>query len=158
PSLRERPEDVAPLAQTFASAAGLGELPSAVIEQLEGREWPGNVRELQNAIHAYAALGVVPGEPRNKLDALRRNLVELIDTARPYVDQKDAIVDYLTELYLQRLMSRAAGNVSEAARLSGLSRGYLGRLLVKHGFQRAVLDETGELLAESLPARAKGTD
>jgi DNA-binding NtrC family response regulator len=107
------------------------------VVQLKARDWPGNVRELQNAIQAYAALGIVPGEPRDRMNALRQNFLELIDVQRPYADQKDGVVDFFTSVYLQELMARCSGNQSEAARVSGLSRGYLGRLLVKHGLARS---------------------
>jgi DNA-binding NtrC family response regulator len=46
PPLRDRPEDVAPLARRFAVAAGLQELPSQVMERLQAQPWRGNAREL----------------------------------------------------------------------------------------------------------------
>ena len=60
----------------------------------------------------------------------------LVDTDRPYADQKDDIVDRFTKAYLEALMAKTGGNQSAAARLSGLDRSWLCRLLVKHGLAR----------------------
>ena len=60
PPLRDRPEDIALLAQRFAQEVGLSELGADVSRELGRRRWPGNARELRNAIHAYAVLGSVP--------------------------------------------------------------------------------------------------
>jgi len=62
PPLRDRPDDVAPLAETFiaryADRFGLPglHLGPGVVEALARREWPGNVRELDNTIARLAAL------------------------------------------------------------------------------------------------------
>jgi transcriptional regulator with GAF, ATPase, and Fis domain len=56
PPLRERREDIGILAEVFLQEAGrrlgksLGQIPSEVIEALQGYSWPGNVRELENVI------------------------------------------------------------------------------------------------------------
>jgi two-component system response regulator AtoC len=61
PPLRERREDIAPLARHFAARLGarLGRaitLTPAALAWLEERPWPGNVRELENAIERAAVL------------------------------------------------------------------------------------------------------
>ena len=139
PPLRERIADIEDLAIQFASAAGLGALPSEVVARLRARRWPGNVRELRNVVQAYAALGRLPGDPNapdaNAMtagDALER----MIDVTRPYADQKDELVEQFTRAYLARLMQHTGGNQSAAARLSGLDRSWLWRLLVKHGIAK----------------------
>ena len=56
PSLRERPEDIPPLAKHFAAqyARGMGRqvpnIPDSAIQALKAWTWPGNIRELQNVI------------------------------------------------------------------------------------------------------------
>ncbi|MGE4422091.1 MAG: sigma 54-interacting transcriptional regulator [Pseudodesulfovibrio sp.] len=60
PSLRSRPEDIAPLAEHFLkrSLAAMNRpalrFSQAQIAQLEGYDWPGNVRELQNIVERFA--------------------------------------------------------------------------------------------------------
>jgi two-component system response regulator AtoC len=61
PPLRERREDIAPLARHFAARLGarLGRsvaVAPGALAWLEGRPWPGNVRELENAIERAAIL------------------------------------------------------------------------------------------------------
>jgi two-component system response regulator AtoC len=61
PPLRERPEDIAPLARHFVArlAHRLGRplaLSEAAIAHLERQPWPGNVRELEHAIERAAVL------------------------------------------------------------------------------------------------------
>jgi len=61
PPLRERPEDLAPLARLFAAQLSrrLGrplELAPAALAWVERQSWPGNVRELEHAIERAAVL------------------------------------------------------------------------------------------------------
>ena len=55
---------------------------------------------------------------------------------RPYVEQKDEIGERFTRLYLRALLAHTAGNQAAAARIAGIDRTYLGRLLVKHGLSK----------------------
>jgi transcriptional regulator with GAF, ATPase, and Fis domain len=137
PPLRERLEDVEPLAQRFAGEAGLAQgLDGPVIERLKARPWAGNVRELRNTVQAYVALGVLPEPSRSKAATLDLALRELVDPRQPYTDQKDALIDRFTALYLEVLLDAAGGNQTLAARWAGLDRGYIGRLLAKYGVQK----------------------
>lgn len=58
PALRERAEDVLPLALHFLAlfTGGRGALDEATCEVLQAHRWPGNVRELRNAIERAALL------------------------------------------------------------------------------------------------------
>ncbi|MCB9366707.1 MAG: sigma-54-dependent Fis family transcriptional regulator [Calditrichaeota bacterium] len=60
PPLRERREDIVPLANHFLMSSGVAEgvkgLPSASIESLLEYTWPGNVRELENAVERAVIL------------------------------------------------------------------------------------------------------
>jgi DNA-binding NtrC family response regulator len=133
PPLRERREDIAPIALACARACGLEELPPEVIENLKTRSFPGNVRELRNVVQSYAALRVLPeGRPSAQpvgLDAAVKGAVSL---ERPYLEQRDALVEMFTRHYLAVLLERAGGNQTVAARLAGLDRTYLGRLLSRY--------------------------
>ena len=133
PPLRERPEDVEPLARRFAAAAGLAEVPAPVIAELRTRTWPGNARELRNAVQAFAALGVLPEAGRSNEALVDLGLGELVDVSRPYAELKEELTDRFTRIYLAALIAHTRGNQTAAARLAGLDRTYLGRLLAKHG-------------------------
>ena len=136
PPLRERLDDIAPLAARFATDAGLSSLPSPIVERLKTRRWDGNVRELRNTVQAYAALGVLPESSRSKGATLDLALRELVDPKRTYAEQKDALVERFTAVWLESLLELTAGNQTAAARYAGLDRGYLGRLVAKYGLTR----------------------
>ena len=136
PPLRERPEDIDILGRSFARNAGLAELPPDVAQQLTGQPWPGNVRELRNAVEAYVALGVLPGGAARETPALDQLMQKVIDVAKPYAEQKEQLADLFTKNYLELLIAKTGGNQSEAARISGLERSYLGKLLTKLGIAK----------------------
>jgi DNA-binding NtrC family response regulator len=52
---------------------------------------------------------------------------------------KDSLIAHFEKEYLSRLTTRAGGNMSKAARLAGIDRTTLYRLMEKHGFRRDVL-------------------
>jgi two-component system, NtrC family, response regulator GlrR len=131
PSLAERPEDIEPLANTFAAELRSGPLPPALLARWRSMPWPGNVRQLRNAVQAFAALGVVAddGPPAGApLDEALRSFVD----ERPYAEQKQELIDRFTRCYLQALLARTGGNRTAAAQLAGLDRAYLTRLLDRY--------------------------
>jgi len=132
PPLRERVEDIPALAAHFA---GDEPLPAPVVERLKARPFPGNVRELRNAVQAWSALGVLPEPRRSSSATLELALDEMVDPRAAYGPQKDALVDRFTAIYLRRLLEDAGGSQTAAARIADLDRGYLGRLLAKHGIK-----------------------
>ncbi len=136
PPLRERLEDIVLLANRFAAEHPIGQLSSSVVEALRARTWPGNVRELRNVISAYAALGVLPPALGQRAEKLDNELEANVDLSVPYMDQKDGLVDRFTAAYLKALVTASNGNQSEAARISGLDRTYLRKLLAKHNLLR----------------------
>lgn len=136
PPLRDRPEDVEPLCRRLAEDAGLRDLPVDVIGMFKSRSWPGNVRELRNAVQAYAALGALPRPGRSRAATLDFALREFLDPSVPYAQQKDSLIDQFTRLYLESLLERTDGNRTVAARIAGLDRTHLGRLISKHGLNK----------------------
>jgi transcriptional regulator with GAF, ATPase, and Fis domain len=135
--LRERLDDVEPLAVALAGTLGIGALPAEVIERLKARSYAGNVRELRNVLQAYAALGALPEPTRSKAGTLDLALGELVDPSRPYAEQKDELAERFTKAYVEALLVRTKGNQTVAARIAGLDRSYFGRLVAKHGFGRS---------------------
>ncbi len=135
PPLRERPDDIGALARHFAEELGVDDLSPEVIDQLAQLPWPGNARELRNAVEAYAALGTI--QPRQGLSSvdLDRMLRSHLKLNRPYREQKDALLERFTQLYLAALLEHTKGNQTAAARLAGLGRSYFNRLLRKCGLR-----------------------
>jgi DNA-binding NtrC family response regulator len=129
PPLRERRDDIEPLARRFAAEAGASLAPE-VIAALAARPWPGNARELKNAVQAYLAVGSLP-QPAARREGLEAALAAMIDTARPYQDLKRELLDHFNRLYLERVLAETGGNQSEAARLAGMDRSYFRKLMTK---------------------------
>ena len=154
PPLRNRPEDIELLATHFLShywqrhrqrGAAAPVLTPATLELLRTRAWRGNVRELQNVIEHLVVL-VEPGQP------IRPEDVPIVDDGpapttegvlpsaimdQAYHLAKDTLIAHFERVYLGRLVTRAAGNMSRAARLASIDRTTLYRLMEKHNFRRA---------------------
>ena len=126
PPLRERPEDVAPLARHFAArlAPRLGHpvsLSEAAVTWLAQQTWPGNVRELENAIERAAVMSdeqvLEPGDfaSRHTSHVTRHTSHE--DKS---VTLRDA-VEAAERAAITAALSEHAGNRREAAKALGVS-------------------------------------
>ena len=137
PPLRDRREDIAELATFFARQEGQSQLPVDVLEELSARPFPGNVRELRNAVLAYVALGIAPAAEgpghASVGGSLDRALAEAVRLDLPFLAQREAIAERFSAHYVDRLLAETKGNQTLAAKLAGLDRTYLGRLLAKLG-------------------------
>lgn len=152
PPLRERVEDIALLANHFLTIFWAkhrrmpGQQPRLTEEALgllRSRPWPGNVRELQNVIEHVAVLAD-PDSAIGPADLPLYDDVEAASSGRsstvalegPFHEVKELVVAEFEQEYLTRLLARAAGNMSKAARQAGIDRTTLYRLMEKHGLQR----------------------
>ncbi|MBX3196897.1 MAG: sigma 54-dependent Fis family transcriptional regulator [Labilithrix sp.] len=137
PSLRERADDVPLLADAIARQEGAAGLPSDVLDALARQVFPGNVRELRNAVRAYVALGelgeAAPSSARVEAGGIEAALASVVRLDRPFLEQRDEIAKRFTEIYVARLLQESGGNQTLAAKIAGLDRTYLGRLLAKLG-------------------------
>lgn len=126
PPLRERREDILPLAlfflehfnRKFSKAAG--PLEADAVAALEAAHWAGNVRELKHTIERAVVINC--GGPIAATD-LGISGNELAASVLPTqaVPYREARVRFERE-YFGHLMQAAEGNVSEAARISGVAR------------------------------------
>ncbi|HEY8208222.1 MAG TPA: sigma 54-interacting transcriptional regulator [Myxococcaceae bacterium] len=139
PPLRARADDVPVLVEHFLREAGHDGpverlISPRVMDGLQRHHWPGNVRELRNLVEAVLAMGEAP-----KLEAAPAPGTEEEPPPVPdsllelkYRDARKRVLDSFERRYLQGLLSRAKGNVSQAARLSAMDRSHLIDLLAKH--------------------------
>ncbi|WP_394848409.1 sigma 54-interacting transcriptional regulator [Pendulispora brunnea] len=137
PPLRERVEDIPALVEKFAADAGVAALPAPIVEDLKTRAWPGNVLELRDTVLAYDALGALPEPTRPKGAILDLALRKLIDPRRAYEEQKAALVDRFTAIWLEELLELTAGNHSAAARYADLERAEIARLAAQYGIGKS---------------------
>ncbi|OIN99455.1 MAG: DNA-binding response regulator [Desulfovibrionaceae bacterium CG1_02_65_16] len=138
PPLRERAEDIPRIASHFLLTVcrELGvaqkELSNEALSYLSCRAWPGNVRELLNLVRRLAVF--CPGE---RIEAAHVRQVESgagtpqqnSSVFSPYKETKQMVLDDFTRTYVHRLLEHTQGNVSEAARISGVERFSLQKIL-----------------------------
>jgi transcriptional regulator with PAS, ATPase and Fis domain len=131
PPLRERAEDILPIARALFRALKHDEsvdLPEDFASMLAAYSWPGNVRELRNVIERHAALG----RDGDALFAQAEAVVMSADDelARlPYHEARKIVVDRFEEAYVPRVLARADNVISRAADYAGVSRPSLYRML-----------------------------
>ncbi|HEU0032871.1 MAG TPA: sigma 54-interacting transcriptional regulator [Kofleriaceae bacterium] len=151
PPLRQRTGDLPQLVKMFLERAGAPQLAAqvggAALAKLERYHWPGNVRELRNVITRAVALAG-PDDDFQSLPFVLRPTVAAPETAteikadRPFHEAKDAMVAQFERAYLSDLVQRANGNLSQAARIAGLERKFLYKLLERNGLrQKAAADD-----------------
>jgi len=130
PPLRSRKEDIEYLALGFMQEFGMLELPSELLETFKVYFWPGNVRELRNAIKGYSVVHALPPEILERRSSIRCDAPAL-DVTVPYHEHKKRLNDVFVRSYLELLLRQTSGNQSEAARISGLDRSHLNRLVAQ---------------------------
>jgi DNA-binding NtrC family response regulator len=154
PPLRERPEDIVPLAAhvltRLAGRMRLAAVPAVsakAVEALERHAWPGNVRELENVLER--ALLFRRGDAIEERDL---NLVvgEAPENLPPLDDVLKRSVERTEREYLVKALGHATGSVTRAARLSGRNRTAFYRLLEKHALLQG--EERGKADAGRTPA------
>jgi DNA-binding NtrC family response regulator len=157
PPLRQRNDDIPLLAYHFLHKYArrmnreVSRISLEAMRLLREQTWPGNVRELENAIeHAVVMTkggNITPGDlpfhkerhpsigqegelaPAGETDALFPGLHALVDL--PFSHAKRRATEIFEQAYLQTLLRRTGGNVSEAARQAGLDRSNFRRVLKK---------------------------
>ncbi|QDE39731.1 sigma-54-dependent Fis family transcriptional regulator [Luteibacter pinisoli] len=132
PPLRERREDIIPLARYYLAEASRRYrrdppvLGSAVESALLDHAWPGNVRELSHAMERAALLG---GDHVSAADLRLRKSSKPRGVEEMTLDDAEAML-------LRVALERHDGNLMRAAEHLGITRQGLYRRLEKHGLQR----------------------
>ncbi|MGD2046540.1 MAG: sigma-54 dependent transcriptional regulator [Gemmatimonadota bacterium] len=169
PPLRQRREDVPVLAHEFlkefwAIHREPGSVPpkfaDSAMETLTRAPWPGNVRELRNVIEHLVVMAA-PGDEITTDDIVffdgesadggessavfSHSLMDL-----EYHAARDQILSRFEVDYLAHVVQASHGNISDAARMAGVDRTTLYRLMDKHGMGRR------SLVASSRPGSDPG--
>jgi DNA-binding NtrC family response regulator len=145
PALRERKEDIYPLARHFAGAAGRADVPVTFrfIDALLAYDWPFNVRELQDAMRHAIALSngavldvehlpeaVLEGPRVHDVSGHRRAEAEATDAARaPAESAAQPATESPPAEQLRALLTRHRGNIAAVARELGKDRAQIHRWL-----------------------------
>ena len=142
PPLRERREDIEPMAQAFLArfaaehgraVEGFGR---SALAAMGAHDWPGNTRELLNRIRR----AVILGEGRI-ITAADLQLAATVGVAAPPTLQHAR--EAADREAVLRGLSSTAGNAREAAKLLGVSRATFYRLIDRHGLAATIVDRKG---------------
>jgi two-component system, NtrC family, response regulator AlgB len=131
PPLRQRPEDIMPLAEKFVSEL---QRPDAIVgftedarSALESYTWPGNIRELRNVIEHAVALC------NSKHIGLEHLPGNFLPNNIPTAELGDPIpMDKVEELHIRRVLARSK-SIEEAARILEMDPATLWRRRKKYG-------------------------
>ena len=131
PPLRERKEDILPLAQLFLDRYAqkyhrpLTGIAEAAAQALKEYRWSGNIRELQNCIEKAVIL--------SEGTTLTEKDLQLERSVKPDVTTIRAVNESEEERLVRDAMERTGGNISAAAKMLGVSRPTLYAKLKKYG-------------------------
>ena len=145
--LRERKEDILPLAQFFLTKfrnetkKNFEGFSTSAINALYSYYWPGNVRELENSVERACVLGKPPyiqaedlrissagsgaADTRTCFDKIAAEVLEGSDGDRSL---KTAINKFKAA-YVKRVLNETSWNQTEAGKILGIQRTYVSRLL-----------------------------
>jgi DNA-binding NtrC family response regulator len=143
PPLRERKDDITLLIEYFLrkynkrfkkSVTGIA---ADILEKLLQFNYPGNVRELENMIES--AIALEPGEilsiesfPPYLVEQVNDKSIDVKIVSNNFTLAKKALVDAFEKKFISNSLQQTSGNVSEAARHSGIERQSFQRLMKKH--------------------------
>ena len=139
PPLRERQEDILPLAIHFLKTSAheykrtVMELSAGAMHKLTSYTWPGNVRELENVIRQAVVLASGPTIRARDLQFE----IEVPEVSEPVLGEsfqtaKARLIEEFERAYLENALVASAGNISKAARHARKDRRSFFALLKKH--------------------------
>ena len=136
PPLRERREDIAPMARGFLTRCArryqreeLSFAPQA-LQALERYTWPGNVRELSHVIER--AVLMANGERIEQFDFSLQPLEPVTMPTTPAANAA-LTLEQAEQAMVRNALDQCGGNIQKTADLLGLSRAALYRRLEKYG-------------------------
>ncbi|HSP64358.1 MAG TPA: sigma-54 dependent transcriptional regulator [Pyrinomonadaceae bacterium] len=144
PPLRERREDIPPLAQAFAdrvySLSPTVRFSPEAVTLLDRYPWPGNIRELENAVVRAAAMcdGMIrvqdlPERIRNYRGAhLAQDQPDEQAIAPAAEPEEWPFLSMVEGRYVARVLIHTSGNKQAAARVLGVDRKTLDRMIKRH--------------------------
>lgn len=142
PPLRERREDIVPLAMTFLEETRqrfgkwIDGLAPEVVEAFEAHPWPGNVRQLRQEVERLVAL-----TPEGKQATLAAGSEGLQQVSREELVQRHAgrslpyQVQALEIQLIRNALQESGGNKVQAARLLGITRQGLHKKMQRYGLE-----------------------
>ena len=146
PPLRERREDILPLAHSFAERLNSHSAPILFSEEtqdlLQTYPWPGNIRELENTIARAVALcdgrirpQDLPERVRNYEKHQPAEKSNEAETESPGVEHELLSLAEIERQHVIKVLAHTKGNKQAAARLLKVDRKTLDRMIKRHKIQ-----------------------
>ncbi len=145
PPLRERKEDIPPLAYHFLDkfkerlGKSIREISVDAMQALQSYPWVGNVRELENVLERCCVLlggDVIRAKdlPASILAStfFLRDQEEVDLTRFPYKEAKLRALSLFNKSYLQHLLKQSGGNISVASDRAGMDRSNFKKIIRKY--------------------------
>jgi len=139
PLLKERREDISELVQHFLSTRQIGPKPFTIqpdaMDALCRYDWPGNIRELANVLERAQILAE---NSTITLDDLPENLVEsapLAGAGSSHIAADSRLLRDVERRHVHEILRQEKGNKVHAAKILGISRRALYRLIHKYGLK-----------------------
>ena len=133
PALRERREDIPPLASHFLREhtrryrKPIDALTPATIQALLSHQWPGNVRELDHVVERAVLMC--------KGDSIQPDHLGLRAARSELLSLDDLSLEEVEAVLIRKTLARCSGNARQAAEILGLSRSAFYRRLEKYKIQ-----------------------
>jgi DNA-binding NtrC family response regulator len=132
PPLRERPEDIRPLAELFLrESAQASTFSPEALEALQRYSWPGNVRELRNAVVTAGLLASVPEITLADLPPEINARVRAPNSATP------TRLKEMEQQMIIEALAKTGGSSQRAAAMLGISKRTLSRKLKRYEIEDA---------------------
>jgi two-component system NtrC family response regulator len=139
PPLRERPEDVVPLAYYFLKSAKESgsdnwEITEEAMAALAAYSWPGNVRELRNTIRRASILATEPVISSDLLPfSPPKSIPSYTAASSSSIEVQMTPLWVVERDYIQRVLDKLEGNKSKAAKMLEIDRKTLYTKLERYG-------------------------
>lgn len=132
PPLRERASDLPMLIEDILVELGRAgfELGPADLGRLQAYAWPDNVRELRAVIERAVSLESL--KTSSTPAAQSAAAADVVGADLPYKQARGQMIEAFEREYVRGLLARHDGNISKAARIAGIDRVYLHRLIKKY--------------------------
>ena len=146
PPLRDRKEDIPLLVKHFIEKYNKKEnkqikgITQDVEKEFYNYTWPGNVRELENVIERAVTLtneDIISLDTISSLVKKEGNAEPTEDEllSSPYKEARRKALDSFNVKYITKAINKTEGNVTNAAKESGIERQYLQRMLKRYNIK-----------------------
>jgi len=142
PSLRERPEDIVPLAEYFISRTNrelnrnVTRIPMEYIKTIKAYDWPGNVRELENVLRRAMILS---RSEVLELDECWFQRTEATHTpASPTEHSELKSLNSMEKEHIMKVLNHTGGNYGEACKILGITRPTLRKKINDYGLKEFI--------------------